>query len=898
MGIGPIVGAPAQRVAVIAVHGVGYTTPGATAQHLADLLLGLGRLKLDQQTDWPPPDSPPPYRTFEKSPVAIGLRSPYLSEAGRAQARDRVSDFVGRRLLHIFDERLGYLARAFARVTPAAQVEQEVRDDPGKIAQEFMRVQLASYVGSPEGQAFDTVCLEGERNEAGRPPVTVHVYESYWADLARPSNNFISFFMAFYQLLFHLSSLSRTAVYYAALEHMTDWRWRVVSFLQAFASRVLVLPIPILNLILLVTGLSVLTCKIPLANQRLAATVIAALFALVAIALIRKVSAVAARPWQWLTYLLIVAGGGAAIGFFVGSSQSRAAGVLAIEWWVLGSALLFELLERYNVVRRTALTTGVVLLVLSFLAFCSCLFVASDFPSPVEQASFWTIQLIMGALVVCWVALLLSALALWLFNGICLYGKKARALRQAERARARAALRTGRLTLSVSASVFLLATIFLWSGFFGFATDKWSLYSSVQPSPPPLGDTIGKAFAYLVPDPDLARCWIGRIGYAAPKPGLFSDDVRALLLIGTTSGLPVMLGLSAPALIILFLMVLPSLLVPRSKLYKATNVQANILGNWYSCGLDATKVVATLLWHSIFTATLVFGALDFLYLHSLETNLPADWLWTFLRWNSLHTLQMEDLAAGTLAVSGVALAALALKYGKAPLDIILDVDNYLRTSPLNNTPRGRIAERYVSILRYIALRNNPDGSPYYRSIVIGAHSLGALISVDLLHYLRREGDPDLQRLGLWPPESDHAPNIAISLLTFGNPLRQLLNRFFPHLYWWVNATPDNSISPLPSGAGTAAQVTQLNTPTLLGLRLARWVNAYRSGDFVGRSVWLNNWYRRNDDGDARGQYPSAARAFPTVANGTELCIGEGAHNDYWNRSAPDIAQRLDFLIAG
>jgi hypothetical protein len=73
------------------------------------------------------------------------------------------------------------------------------------------------------------------------------------------------------------------------------------------------------------------------------------------------------------------------------------------------------------------------------------------------------------------------------------------------------------------------------------------------------------------------------------------------------------------------------------------------------------------------------------------------------------------------------------------------------------------------------------------------------------------------------------------------------------------------------------------------------MNAYRSGDFVARSVWLNNWYRRNEAD--LGTYPTKAHEFHPVAGATENCIGAGAHNDYWNRSAPDIAEHLDALIA-
>ena len=922
---------PPKRVAVIALHGVGYTPPGATAKHLSDLLLGIGRLKVDEATNWPGSaplsgsdadegaKSLPRYESFEETPIVVGLKRPHLAEGDRRAAGFRVTNKTKRPILHALDERLGYLAHAFAGEVPAEQVVKDVRDDNGKIAQEFMRVQLAGYVSQEEGQAYNTVCLEGSRREAGKANVAVHIYETYWADLSHPKNNILSFFLAFYQLVFHLSSLSRTAVYYATLEHMTDWRWRAVSFLQAFASRVLVLPIPIFNLILLVAGLSVLPLTMSEASQQIAATVIGAVFALVAILLIRLFWSVPRSPGQWLALLLLAALLGAAIAYALATREAKTASVLSIEWWFFGGALLLQLSKRYNRVRRGALATAVVLLASSFVAFCYCLHAAKDPKAPVEQASMWTIQLIMGALVICWVALILSALLLWLFSVFCIYwkerkkqpsqgkGKKEedkhqRGEREEEevaiRGRARAALRTGRLSLAVSASTFLLVTIFLWSGIFSFGTGKWNLYSSVPPSPPPLGDTGRKAFSYLVPEPAKAQAWIRRIGYTPPNsknPPLITDFVWALLLLGVTSGLPVMLALSLPALVILAWMILPSLLLPRSKLNDCGNRVTNALGNWFSHGLDSTTFVTALLWHSIFTTAAIFGLLDFLYCHNFDAWLPKQ-LWDFVQSSSLYTLHMLYVAAGSLAVSGAAIAALALKYGKAPLDIVLDVDNYLRTSPLDNTPRARIVERYVSLLRHVAARSDERNKPYYTSIVIAAHSLGALISVDLLHFLKREGDPALQRLGFWPAKDEEKDTIPISLLTFGNPIRQLLNRFFPHLYWWVNAKPDNSSKPLPSGAASSETARSADTPSLAEIQLNAWVNAYRSGDFVGRSVWLNNWYRRNNAD--RGTYPTKTHDFHPVTGATEVCIGAGGHNDYWNRSAPDIAERLDALIAG
>lgn len=762
-----------RRVAVIAVHGVGYTEPCATAKHLADLLLGLGRLKLDKGVSGAGDPEHPPYREFTKQSVIVPLRGPYLDPAARKEAMARVASPNSKlqKAVHLFDERLGYLARAFAAGREAGPaVKEAVSSDTGKIAHEFMRSQLAEYVGEESGRAFDTTCMESERTKPGEAPARIHVYEAYWADLARPKNSFISFFMAFYQLLFHLSSLSRTAVYYAALEYLGLRRWRAASFLQAFASRMLVLPIPLLNLIMLLAGMTVITLSVP-GDPLPWAVVIGCVLGLASVFASAFLRALPRNPWQWLALLVLAAslGGGVAYAFARPSAasgtvckppedvknpdldhyrdlptQQRARFVLAIEWWLVAGSLLVELFLKYNTVRHRAFLSGMVLLGLSLIVFLVFLHRTTDICHDVEQASFWTVQVDLAALVLCWALFLSSVALLWVCNLLCLYGKKARNLPEAQRGRARAALRTGRLTLSASASIFLLTTVFIWSGLFQYSSSKWSWYHSFKPEPPPIGHTLARPFTYLLPTPDRVKDWMSRVGYAAKEPNEFGDYVRGLFMIGVTSGLPFMLALSIPALIILVFMVVPSLLVSRDQFHLKPNRWIEAMGNWYSHGLDSTKLVTTLAWHAVFSVTLFFGALDFLYCNHLNEYFPESlaWVWKDLAPMTNSTMGMLSAAAGTLAVSGAALAAVIIKYGKTPLDIVLDVDHYLRTSPLSNTPRARITERYVSLLRHIANRNDEAGNPYYTSIVIGAHSLGALISADLLHFLAREGDPN------------------------------------------------------------------------------------------------------------------------------------------------------------
>ena len=73
------------------------------------------------------------------------------------------------------------------------------------------------------------------------------------------------------------------------------------------------------------------------------------------------------------------------------------------------------------------------------------------------------------------------------------------------------------------------------------------------------------------------------------------------------------------------------------------------------------------------------------------------------------------------------------------------------------------------------------------------------------------------------------------------------------------------------------------------LNVQQWVNAYRSGDYIGRNLW-----QRSDNNSLwkLGDY------FPCELDNSrkEFCIGAGAHTRYWDETAIDIAQELDRLI--
>lgn len=972
--------APVHRVAVVAVHGVGKTEPGSTAHHIADLLLGIGRLKLtccsDPGKPAPPPDpwnakeTGPRYSATDAADVQIPLRPAPVTSGLDARARVVAEEAsLISRVFHYWAEHRGYLAEVFSgRRSP--QVIQRDISDRHFLAHEFMRSQLAGYVAQEDGTAFTTTRLGTERRE-GTEKRPVHIFDMRWSDLARPESSIVSFFAAFYQLLFHLGSLSRTAVDHAVVEHTADpkqarpWRW--LSFFQSLAVRILVIPIPVLNMLMLVAASTV----VPLAlgpQRRMAAAAFAGVAILTGwLFLVARLPVPSKRRlWLLLVWgLPLVVAAGAFVGF-------RAAGAeitdlaLAIEWWLLGAALLAFVLDAYESVRRGAYWSGIALLVLSFAGFLYCWCRAGG-DHRLEQASLWTLELIVGACILCWLALLVTALVGHLLGTVCRWWPYAD---EPTKARAWAAVRTGRLTLALATATFLLTTIFLWTGAFAGTNRRLHLYATIQVTPPPIPQwlNLDRAFTVLVPTFEDVVRWAHPPTCPTPCPAVHpSHDVRlaqleyklmgagyngnlipvekriadletrlhyparsatfsapldeesrialldirsgaagksefeifagGLLLIGVTSGFPLMLALLAAAFVLPLAAVVPTLLARSKSLHCYASASMRSLGDWYSRGLDSFRTVTSVGWHAIFTVAFLFGFLDLIYCHGWQDTAlgwsgQMGWLNTEMSRLTACTIHILDGAAAVLVTSGTAITALIYRYGLAPLDILLDVDTYLRTSPLENAPRARIAERYVSLLRYICNRKDEDGEYYYHSVVIAAHSLGALISADLLSYLKRERDPELERLGFGDKANGAMP---LRLLSFGNPLRQLLNRFFPHLYWWVREAPDGATTgALPASPVRPDNLDAATTPNATDLGLELWANAYRSGDFVGRSLWLDTWMQRTANEHAAPR-PDVIR--DSVDQRREACIGYGAHNDYWNRSAPDIANLLDDLIS-
>lgn len=185
--------------------------------------------------------------------------------------------------------------------------------------------------------------------------------------------------------------------------------------------------------------------------------------------------------------------------------------------------------------------------------------------------------------------------------------------------------------------------------------------------------------------------------------------------------------------------------------------------------------------------------------------------------------------------------------------------------------------RYYSLLQHIA-----HAQPAYSRVVVIAHSQGTVITADLFRYLNFRT--------LWPLGD------AVTLFTMGSPLRQLYARRFPELYDWVwhRAPPIGEYSP--------PDISEDCKPIPAELGVKRWVNAYRSGDYVGRWLWRPDecGYQFNAPPDRAPwsaiNAPLPGHSHDKALTRRELCVGAGAHTHYWDGTAPEVAVELDLLI--
>ena len=688
-----------------------------------------------------------------------------------------------------------------------------------------------------EGEAlYEATRISLRRRANDRP---VDIFELHWADLSRLGTGGWRALSALYQLFFHLGTLAADIVDQVALSVDGGAAWRVLQRMHAWLAWLMKGPAALVQLsMLLLVLFGVLGLVVPdqVGNllAALFATASVGLTALAALAWLRGRSAAA----RWTTLLVLLAAALACpVAVVIALTADR--GVPAMYFvasTVTVATLGAWLIERYARVARGVRLVGHLLIGATVLG----LWVDGRvlLPQVTTQAE-WMLtaalnvgEWLLAVLLLVWAAyaaVQMAALALSLWLG-----------RGADEA-ARQSLNTSRLAIVGSTALFAVLSLVLWSM---------------------IGYVFGSrltAFYY--------RPVIFGSGYRSGD--IFLDErIRTVGAFFT----PMVLAfavLAAATLVVL----IPSLL---EEVRPSTNVDARgprrealvwseRLGEWLGDGLRWLKRTFT----SVVPPGAMIGGVLYLAFVYREFAFPFGAGGAVARWlgGGLDYLEGQTLvAAGKwLAGGAVTLAALGTRFTqtlgrlRVGIDAVLDIDNYFRDPPNRQPPRARIYSRYASLLAYLRDRG-------YARIVIVAHSQGTVVSADLLRYLHVQ-----RRL------SAIVGDIPISLVTVGSPLRDLYAAHFPLLYRWMGSRTGGFATASPSAADIGA---------------VEWVNACRSGDYVGRFLWTPSGHgyriaRVRPDGTV-----DADRA----GDRTEFCLGAGAHTHYFSNDAVALAVEIDRLI--
>jgi hypothetical protein len=881
------------RIALIAIHGVADQQPNDTARAAADMLLRAERVAdeipkrrvLDPRTrEFHNPDDRRPghYQGFEQRELRIGVTplrtGPELSPAEKQKRtvaglpRKEVvrSAFSFRMQPEIIATQLRAIetkpppeSDEGRPVAAAVQPEMVSSDD---ISLRYMAEQLSAGVIPASETTYETIRLDSVRTGSG---AHVHVYEMYWADLSRPVGSFIRWLIEFYQLLFYLCSLGRKSLEFARVKHGPEararksswaWVWPFFSGTQVVAEQLLALAIPILNLYLLGIASAVLPLLLPdgWLTQSVTAIIAVTFGLLVGFAAFIKRQLVAprGRPWPTLIAPLLLLGGGIAwicFRFWIRPDNARV--WAASIWWLVPVIAITWLMTSYQKARRGALPLGLIAAALITGVYVYELRKAGPKSEQIMEGLLRTAERTVHALSICWILLfvcaLLATIAGWLITKAVPIQPSPNETLQA-RDKTRRAAWTTNLTLVLPAITVLILNLTLWQALItSFVPDKHapateqSKWNFVAKSPiwqvehKPILDDWGQK-SYGVHDIKRPYAW---------------EVTRALMARSYTPVYFAMAALFSLAGLILVWSVLPAVIAEirpgaRQSGPVATENRSTWLGESLSSGFKAMRVSGEII---RFTFLLMIPVVFAIYAFIVPTR--QDFA------KNLQPLNEGFLYVGVAIVLGVVASrgpfkplALGLRAG---LDVALDVINWLRVHPLSANPRARICARYRSLLRQIEEWRDPaDQTQSYDAVVILAHSQGTVITADFLRYLKHDG---------W------SPSWPIYLFTMGCPLRQLYSLRFPHQYGWSRHADTN-------WAGSEPQ------PDSIAVRY--WVNAYRSGDYVGRHLWHPD----------RGQDMWSTSIVHEDGPKREFCIGAGAHTHYWDETAPEIAVELDRII--
>lgn len=835
------------RIAVVAVHGVADQPPNQTARSVADLLLGV-RQDASGSVE---------YSSFVEKPLRMEVRRlEPLADAEEARAPETPPRPAKREIL----------GSEFA-----AHLEQRGRQLKGEAPQpsldlQFTSAEIANYDAALDPPSYDSVCLSAERVAGAMHRRTrLDVYEMYWADLSRLGSGLLRIFGELYQLFFHLSSLGRNTVDLGANAHPGNAAWRAYRFLQRSCDWTLAVPIGILNLFL---PLLVVLLVLALVPERAVATCAALIWAL--LGLLATGALMYRQSRQPFLLWIAVQIAGFAVGWTLGSGY-----VLSPTLWLTngGALIVFAVIgwlaHKYDHRRPGALVASLVIMLVLGVSMQLRAAAATAGAHAVVEVVMYQVELVFLALVIFWPLLIGGQILTWFAGEWLIWSAPGEKSLDPEspRRRTRRVVWTGRLGFALSTSLFLIVTLSVWAALL------WVLLPA-QPSVPAEAAGELSAWGQLLKTPYVPSFeWLGS--------GAQSLDSYANQLLERSGGplFKVFFLCAALSFLMLIWAMVPSVAAELAAPRDGDCTASRRLGSWLDHGFRLARVAGSVLVFGLLVALAVGGVLSWLH------EPAAD------RLGGSGLLKAAGFLLGGTTLSVVALGSRLgkLLVGLRPvLDIALDVDNWLRERPLNHNPKSRILARYSSLLRYVGAHRDPDGRKY-DAVVIVSHSQGTVISADLLRYLRAQP-------GRWPFDAD----TPIYFLTLGCPLRQLYGLRFPHLYGWSRYQLAQSETPLDERETAIPQTRQ---PLPNGLGVALWVNAYRSGDYVGRRLWVRDddptrWDAATPAGNAiASDAPGSLGADVRHAQRIEFCIGPGAHTHYFDQTAQRVGQAIDQLIA-
>lgn len=830
------------RTAIIAVHGVADQKPGETARSVAALLHQY-------------PQAGVAYEPFVEEQLSLPVRKMCID-----QPRVKVTKW---KMLAPFFERGSYL-----NTNPARSV------DPGKASLEFMADQVSTYdpedtetVGR-DNLTYHSIRLRSQCNRSGgtgQPVETTDVYEMFWADQSRLGSGVFQVLISFYQLVFHVCSLGRDTLDFALVEFPKSKRMWGARIAHAVVNFCLTLLAPILNLGLLLVLLLVAPAKVPVNLQMkvaIASSLAIGLASIVASLILRDGRG---RPRR-LPSLIGLSGCLVSAGLLTSCLMfpSFVVRILACEWLVVAAVGFTLIVDRYAWSKPQARLVGGVL---GSLIFGLVTYELASHTSSYEGVA--------SAAIRCALVIFLGLELTWIVIGVGLvfaFVVTAAGLRfqsSGSATRLQRSLGTAFVSLILPATLFIVVTVLLYTPL---------LYVS----------TPGKYGILVLPEVGVSMPWVHQcmsvISKEAAKsfPTALHETPRWLFLVTVTQAFPQILAIWGVAGSVAVWSFLRSVIVESSRPPVSDSDRSDHVGRKLTAGFGRLGWVFGFL----FIAFPLVFAIGSFWKRDMNTG----------AWSMIIT------SMGAVTVFVIVTGKLDDIIAKVwpPLDIILDVDNYLRTRPTTKNPKSQIFTRYVSLLRFVA-------SQGYDKVLFVCHSQGTVITSDLLRFLRQHPDPELAALGwnhkysLQKQEHDFS---NLYLITMGCPLRQLYGWRFPHLYEWARHEGHRKEDDAnPANAANGNRIGQACRPDPADLGVQRWINAYCSGDYVGRHIW-------RDDNLGDPDYNAQTLYTPWGGNSAhesrdseqgdyrrrELCFGVGAHTHYFEDCASDIAVLISEVL--